>query len=129
LGYTPDRQTRLLADAGFRSATWQTLALLLMSVAGGVVAVLALLVLRQLRTVPPDPVARVWRAFCRKLARRGTQRRPGEGPRDFARRAMAEQPALEPKIRAVADLYIDMRYAGRGGKAQERRLHELVSSL
>jgi transglutaminase-like putative cysteine protease len=129
LGYTPDRQTRLLSDVGFRSATWQTLAALLMSVAGAVVAVLALLVLRQLRVVPPDPLARAWRAFCRKLARRGTHKRPGEGPRDFARRAVAEQPALEPKIRAIADLYIGMRYGGRAGKAQERRLRELVSSL
>ncbi|HTS55618.1 MAG TPA: DUF3488 and transglutaminase-like domain-containing protein, partial [Burkholderiales bacterium] len=129
LGYTPDRQTRLLSEVGFRSATWRTLAVLLMSVAGGVVAVLAALVLRRLRVVPPDPLARAWRAFCRKLARRGTQKRPGEGPRDFARRAVSEQPTLEPKIWAIADLYIDMRYGGRASKARERQLRALVSSL
>ena len=34
LGYTPERQTKLLTDAGFRALSWQTLAVLLMSVAG-----------------------------------------------------------------------------------------------
>ena len=88
-----------------------------------------LLVLRKLLLVRPDPVARAWGAFCRKLARRGTRKRPGEGPLDFARRAAAEQPALEPKINAIADLYIAARYAGRRDKGEARRLRQLVSSL
>ena len=129
LGYTPERQTRLLTDAGFGAATWQTLATLLMAVAGAVVAVLALLILRRLRAMPSDPVARAWLAFCRKLARRGTRRRAGEGPQDFARRAAAEQPGLEPKIAAIAELYIALRYAGGGGKGHERCLRELVDAL
>ena len=76
LGYTPDRQLKLLNDVGFAAATWQTLAVLLMTVAAAVLAVLALLVLSKLRFAPRDPVTRAWRAFCRKLARRGTLRRP-----------------------------------------------------
>jgi hypothetical protein len=79
--------------------------------------------------VRPDPVVRAWGAFCRKLAKRGTRRRPGEGPRDFAHRAAAEHPALEPRIRAIVDLYIGVRYAGRGGNGDARRLRQLVSSL
>ena len=129
LGYTPDRQTKLLTDAGLRTPTWQTLTVLLMSVAGAVVALLALLVLRQLLLLRPDPAARIWRAFCRKVAKRGTERHPGEGPRDFAQRAAAEQPALELRIRAIADLYIGVRYAGQGGNAEARRLRQLVRSL
>ena len=129
LGYTPERQTKLLTDAGFRAPSWQTLAVLLMSVAGVVVGVLSLLVLRKLLLVRPDPVVRAWGGFCRKLARRGTRKRPGEGPLDFARRAAAEQPALEPKINAIADLYIGARYAGRRDKGEARRLRQLVSSL
>jgi hypothetical protein len=129
LGYTPDRQTKLLTDAGLRAPTWQTLAVLLMGVAGVAVGALALLVLRQLLLVRPDPVVRIWVAFCRKLAKRGTRKKPGEGPRDFARRAAAEQPALEPKINAIVDLYIGVRYAGHGGNGEARRLRQLVSSL
>jgi len=129
LGYTPDRQTKLFTDTGWRTPTWQTLTVLLMSVAGAVVALLGLLVLRQPLLVRPDPAARMWRAFCRKLAKRGTERRPGEGPCDFAQRASVEQPALEPRIRAIVELYINVRYAGRGGNAEARRLRKLVGSL
>jgi protein-glutamine gamma-glutamyltransferase len=129
LGYTPDRQMKLLSDVGLSSVTWQSLAVLLMSVTATVVAVLALLVLRKLRLAPRDPVARAWRAFCRKLARRGTERRPDEGPLDFARRAAAEQPSLEPRIATIAELYIALRYAGESGKLQARRLRTLVNAL
>jgi transglutaminase-like putative cysteine protease len=129
LGYSPERQMKLLSDVGFGAATWQTLAVLLMAVAGTVVGVMALLVLRKLGLAPRDPVTRAWRAFCRKLARRGTERRPGEGPRDFARRAAAEQPSLEPMITAITELYVALRYAGKSGKVQARRLRELVNSL
>ena len=129
LGYSPDRQIKLFTDAGLRTPTWQTLTVLLMSVAGAVVGVVALLVLRQLLLVRPDPIVRVWSAFCRKLAKRGTRRRPDEGPRDFAQRAAAEHPALESRIRAIVDLYISVRYAGHRGDADARRLRQLVSAL
>jgi protein-glutamine gamma-glutamyltransferase len=129
LGYTPDRQLKLLQDVGFDAATWQTLTALLMSVAGVLVGALALLVLRQMRLLPADPVVRAWRAFCRKLARRGTLKQPGEGPRDFARRAAAEHPSLEPEIAAIAELYLSLQYAGQGGKEQARRLRRLVGAL
>jgi hypothetical protein len=129
LGYTPDRQMKLLGDAGLRSATWQTLVVLMMSVAATLLAVLALLVLRKLRLAPRDPVARAWQVFCRKLARHGTDRGPGEGPLDFAQRAAAEQPRLKPSIEAIAELYLGLRYAGRGGQTEMRRLRELVRAL
>jgi transglutaminase-like putative cysteine protease len=129
LGYTPDRQMKLLNDVGFATATWRTLALLLMTVAAAVIGVLALLVLSKLRFATRDPVTRAWSAFCRKLARRGTSRRPEEGPLDFARRAAAEQPPLALRIAAIAELYAELRYAGQGGKAEVRRLRGLVSNL
>jgi len=129
LGYTPDRQTRLLSDAGFGTPSWQTLTVLLMTAAAGIVGGLALLVLRQMLLARPDPIVRLWRTFCRKLAKRGTRRNPGEGPRDFGRRAAAEQPALEHKIRAIVDLYIGMRYAGRSDAAEARQLRQLVGAL
>src|SRR6185295_2208050 len=112
LGYTPERQMQLLRDVGFGSPKWQTLAVLLMSVAAALVGSLALVILRKLRLVPHDAVTRAWRAFCRKLARRGTRKRPGEGPRDFARRAAVEQPSLEGQIEEIAELYLGLRYAG-----------------
>jgi transglutaminase-like putative cysteine protease len=129
LGYTPDRQLKLLGDAGLRAATWQTLVILMMSVAGALLAVLAVLVLHKVRLAPRDPVARAWRTFCRKLARHGTNRSPGEGPLHFAQRAATEQPRLKANIEAIAELYLGLRYAGRGGLAETRRLRELVRTL
>jgi len=129
LGYTPDRQLKLLRDFGFSSATWQTLVIMLMAVAGTVVAVVALFVLWQLRLKPRDRTAQAWIRFRRKLERRGVQARAGEGPRDFAQRAALEQPSLQSQIQAIAQLYLDMRYAGRGGKLEARRLRSLVRAL
>lgn len=129
LGYTPDRQLKLLGDAGLHSATWQTLVVLMMSVAGVLLIALALLVLSKLRVAPRDPLVGVWRAFCRKLARRGTDRGPGEGPLAFARRAAAEHPGLKADVEAIAELYLGLRYAGRGGQPELRRLRQLVRAL
>ena len=129
LGYTPERQAKLLTDTGFRAPTWQRLTVLLMSVVGAVLLLLALLVLRQLLPARRDPTARSWRSFCRKLGKRGTRIRPGEGPRDFAWRAAAEQPALGATISAIAELYIAVRYAGQDPTLGARRLRQLVNSF
>jgi transglutaminase-like putative cysteine protease len=126
LGYTPERQMQLLRHLGFESATWQTLTVLLMTACSLVIAVVALRVLSELRLAPGDPLTRCWRRFCRKLAKRGSPRQPFEGPRDFARRAAAEQPALAQQILAISDLYVELRYAQGGASSQRRRLRELV---
>jgi hypothetical protein len=87
---------------------------------------MALIILWRLRIRPRDSVARSWRVFCRKLARRGSERTPSEGPRDFARRAAQEQPARHAQIETIADLYMQLRYAGEGEKPEARRLRTLV---
>jgi len=126
LGYTPDRQLQLLRELGFPSASWQTLAVLLMTGCSLVIGIVALRVLGKLRIAAPDPVTRSWRRFCRKLERRGTQRRPAEGPRDFAQRAAAEHPELALQIAAISDLYVELHYAGSEVRGRVKRLRELV---
>jgi hypothetical protein len=61
LGYTPDRQLHLMARLGLGKPTWQALVVLLMSIAGGIVMVLALMLLRRLRRAPRLRPA----GFCR----------------------------------------------------------------
>jgi hypothetical protein len=126
LGYTPDRQLQLLRELGFPSASWQTLAVLLMTGCSVVIGIVALRMLGKLRIAAPDPVTRSWRRFCSKLERRGTQRRPAEGPRDFAQRAAAEHPELAPEIEAIAALYVELHYAGNEVRGRVKRLRELV---
>jgi hypothetical protein len=83
------------------------LALLLLS--GTLLLGIALwMLLRQ--PAPTDPVQRAWLQFCRRLARCGLVRRPGEGPRDFAGRVTTARPALAGKVNAITGLYIALRY-------------------
>ncbi|PWT73063.1 MAG: DUF3488 domain-containing protein, partial [Proteobacteria bacterium] len=129
LGYTPERQLKILESAGFSQASWQTLTVLLMVAAAIAVGVIAFIALRRLRRSTEDPVARVWRRFCRKLARLGTERSPAEGPLDFAQRAGREQPLLKAKIEAIAGLYLRLRYGKHADEKDLASLRRLVQAL
>jgi transglutaminase-like putative cysteine protease len=125
LGYTPERQIRLLRRVGMGAPTWQNLTIAMMSAAGVVVLVLSAIVLGRLRSQRRDPVQRAYGSFSRKLARAGLARRPAEGPRDFARRVSVAQPQLAEAVQAITALYLSLRY---GGAPLERaaQLHVLV---
>jgi hypothetical protein len=125
LGYTPDRQLRLMERLGLGKPTWQALVVLLMGFAGGIVLVLALMILRRLRRASPDPTQRAYRRFCRVLAHAGLPRAAAEGPIDFARRVMAARPAAARKIEAITELYVGLRY-GHGGASELQSLRSLV---
>jgi transglutaminase-like putative cysteine protease len=127
LGYTPDRQVRLLESAGVKAPSWRTIALLLFVGTALVALVLASVVLLRLRAMPRDPVQVSWLQFCRKLARLGCVRKPGEGPLDFAARAAAARPAAAEQIRAIARLYVELRYAG--DDSNPRTLRTLVQAF
>jgi hypothetical protein len=84
------------------------MAMALFWLVGLVVAVFSLWLLR--RAHGEDPVTVAWRRFCRKLARRGTARRPSEGPHAFAARAAAEQPHVAADVAEIGGLYVNVRY-------------------
>jgi transglutaminase-like putative cysteine protease len=125
LGYTPDRQLRLMERLGLGKPTWQALVVLLMGFAGAIVLVLALMILRRLRRASPDPAQRAYRRFCRVLARAGLPRAAAEGPNDFARRVMAARPDAATQVQAITELYVDVRY-GHGGAGDLQLLRSLV---
>jgi transglutaminase-like putative cysteine protease len=112
LGYTPDRQVKLLRGVGMGAPTWQNLTLAMMFAAGVVVLVLSAIVLSRLRSRLCDPVQRAYRSFTRKLARAGLPRGPAEGPLDFARRVSVAQPPLAAAVQAITALYLSLRYGG-----------------
>src|SRR5207245_2365814 len=91
----------------------------LFTILGVMTLVLLAWSLRQL--VRPDPVQRAWSAFCRKLAARGVERVPHEGPRDYSVRAARALPGSRRAILRIAWLYIGLRYgsqeSGRGSSA------------
>lgn len=127
LGYNPDRQRELLSSIGMRDADWRTLTAALFTVLG--VMTLALLAWSLRRLKRPDPVQRAWRAFCRKLAARGVERSPHEGPRDYAIRAARALPAARRPILSIGALYIAQRYGMRASAAGVARLRRMVREL
>jgi hypothetical protein len=126
LGYTQERQRQLLQRAGLADASWQNLTILLFFAAGIVTLLLALLVLRQLHVARVDPIAAAYARFCARLARRGIERNPSEGPEAFRRRALAARPELANAIDTISTLYIRLRY---GNNADPDELLELKRAV
>ncbi len=124
LGYNFDRQREMLTLFGMESPDWRSLAILLFWSTAAVIGLTALWLLGRWRR--DDPVQRAWTDFCRKLARTGIQRGPGEGPVDFGNRAESALPQRAGIIAAVVALYVQLRYGRDAAQPQARRLRKLV---
>jgi transglutaminase-like putative cysteine protease len=127
LGYNPERQRELMSLAGLRDADWRALTAALFAFLG--VMTLALLAWSLRRLVRPDPVQKAWRAFCRKLAARGVERAPHEGPRDYAARAATALPAARRGILRIGELYIALRYGAQASADGVARLRRMVREI
>jgi len=124
LGYNPERQRDLLSRLGMPSPDWQKMAAALFWAVAACLAVFALVLLaRRGRT---DPVQSSWLAFCAKLARAGTVRRPSEGPQAFALRVARAHPQRTTIVEPIVALYIDLRYGPVPDNAGVARLRRLV---
>ena len=110
LGYTPERQRWFLANVGIDNATWQSLAAVLFCLAGAIVGMFALYILRQVRARVQDPAKIAYLRFCDKLRRKGLPRDPAEGPADYARRLERARPDLAPAVASITRLYVSLRY-------------------
>lgn len=127
LGFNPERQRELMASVGVRDADWRALTATLFAFLGALTLVLLAWSLR--RFARPDPVQRAWRAFCRKLAARGVERAPSEGPRDFSARAARALPAARHAILRIGSLYIALRYGAGASADAVARLRKMVRQL
>ncbi len=78
------------------------------------------------RLARPDPVQKAWRAFCAKLAARGVERVPTEGPRDYAARAAQALPAAQSSILGIGALYSALRYGAQASADGVTRLRKMV---
>ncbi len=127
LGYDPQRQRDLMSWVGFPDADWRALTATLFALLGATTIALLAWSLRGLAR--PDPVQRAWRSFCRKLAARGIERAPNEGPRDFSLRAANALPALRSSILRIGVLYIALRYGADPSPGRPRELSRRVREL
>ena len=127
LGYNPERQRDLMASFGIRDADWRALTAMLFAILGTMT--LYLLAWSLKRLARPDPVQQAWRAFCDKLAVRGVERAPSEGPRDYAARAARALPAARRSILRIGALYIALRYGTQATQSAVSRLRKLVRAF
>jgi protein-glutamine gamma-glutamyltransferase len=127
LGYNPERQREFMSLMGMRDADWRSLTATLFTALGLMTVLLLLWSLRHVAR--PDPVQRAWRAFCAKLAARGVERSPSEGPRDYAERAARALPAARRTILHIGALYIGLRYGPHASARRAKQLRRLVRSL
>ncbi|HEX6319072.1 MAG TPA: DUF3488 and transglutaminase-like domain-containing protein [Burkholderiales bacterium] len=127
LSYNPERQRELMSLIGIRNADWRSLTATLFTALGVITALLLLWSLR--RMARPDPVQRAWRAFCAKLAARGVERSPHEGPRDYAERAARALPGARRAILHIAALYMSLRYGPHASARRAKQLRRLVREL
>jgi transglutaminase-like putative cysteine protease len=127
LGFNPERQRELMASVGVRDADWRALTAALFAFLGALT--LALLAWSLRRFARPDPVQRAWRAFCRKLAARGVERAPSEGPRDFSARAARALPGARAAILRIGSLYIALRYGAGASADAVAQLRKMVRQL
>lgn len=110
LSYNNQRQQQLLRNLGIEAGDWKTLSVILLAGACAATLLAALLALRSLLPGREDPVVRAWERLCRKLARAGLVRAPGEGPTAFARRVATARPDLAVPVGEIAARYVRLRY-------------------
>ncbi len=125
LAYGPERQKQFLSALGFGPLDWRDMTVaLLLALAGVSLALFGWQTLwnRAVR----DPVARAYRDFCAKLARRGYTRAAHEGPLAFSERVALSRPDLAEQVRLIGQLYASLRYGRRQPTAAVRQLRRLV---
>jgi transglutaminase-like putative cysteine protease len=126
IGYNQERQREFMRRLGMSSPDWRGMGMTLAILSG--LTLLALLAwnLRTRRHL--DPAVRLWARAGRRLARRGLERRPEEGPLDYARRIAGNRPALADDFNAIAICYARVRY-GRSSPQDLAELRRLVASF
>lgn len=108
LGYNPERQRELLSRFGMKDADWRGMTLLMATLCGSVLLLLAGVHLW--RRPRLDPAQRAWLVFCARLQRLGLPREPWEGPLDYAARIADRRPDLASIVQTAALAYSRARY-------------------
>ena len=120
LQFSSRKQEEFLKWLGIREPDWHWLAGLLGASLLVALALLSLVLARELRFHNRDPVQRAYARFCQRLERRGLKRASHEGPLDFLARIARERPDLAGECEPIADLYIRLRYASETTKPSSR---------
>jgi hypothetical protein len=111
-GYSYYEQKALLRKLGLSSdavrASLQAMILMLLVLAAAV-ALYAGIALKSSRK-KPDKIRKYYTLFCKKLSRAGFNRKPDQGPMDYAADVIKNRPDLKRRIDDITDLYVRLRY-------------------
>jgi hypothetical protein len=125
LGYQAEQQGDML-KRWFGGFDRQWIGALLVGGGALLLGLLALLLFKPWRR-SSDPQLRSFQRFERLLAPLGVRREPGEGARDFCRRAIQVLPAHAPAIRDYLAVFEAQRYGGAAASSTE--LHARLARL
>lgn len=138
LGYDQDKQQSALQALGLENLSWlggtaMTLAAIATILMGGTAT---MRVFNRGPATSDDPVRRLYRRFCRRLAAAAdVHRDDAEGPLDYARRASEVLPEQAAAIKGITDLYVVARYAPatatghKAGGTAQAALREAVKNF
>ena len=131
VGYGPRLQRLLLERFGFERPDWrELLALTVVATAVLMVALTIFLGLKVRETIVPDPAARSFASFMRKLGKLKVEpMQPGESPSAYARRAAEHLPEDAESIRSITTTYLAARYEPDPDGDASSRLRDLVRSF
>ncbi|MEJ1403524.1 MAG: DUF3488 and transglutaminase-like domain-containing protein [Candidatus Sedimenticola sp. (ex Thyasira tokunagai)] len=73
-----------------------------------------------------DPLQVDYQRFCKRLQKKGIQRRSYEGPKDYSKRVIHRRPDLQTEVGAIIKLYIELRYGEADTKPARHQFHRLV---
>lgn len=110
LGYGPEQQKKLLERLGLEGIDWRGMTLLLVSLISSLLLGYAAWMFLRPQWKHTDPAQKIYRHWCKKMARCGLQRHPSEGPITFAQRISVTRPDLAESVEHIISLYLQTRY-------------------
>jgi len=130
LGYNTQRQMELLSRIGLGLDNWKGMVTGLMIAMGAALSIIAGFMLwRHNSRGGIAPELRHYQHFCRKLAQIGIERSANEGPEQFASRIINRRPELAEAVEQISQLFITLRYRGKGGKEHLNALKDAVTGF
>jgi protein-glutamine gamma-glutamyltransferase len=125
LGYTSERQNRLMHMLGLEFLKGHRLAYAMAGFGAMAVLLLGLALWYHSRN-RVDAVYADYLRFCTKLKRRGLARSSTEGPLDYLTRIRRKRPDIGPVATRITRLYIRLRYGRPAGRDEQRSFHAMV---
>lgn len=114
LSFGPQAQANLLKAVGFEQPSRQHL-LIAMTLTSGVFLVVIAFWQRRRMRARPDLLRRTYQRLCKRTGKLVRNRRPSEGPREYARALATSRPDIERELQQLFGMYLQLRYEGASG--------------